>query len=44
MKYWKFHNEKEWNYDMCSNMDGSREYYAKSEKDNHSMVSLIGVI
>ena len=37
-------HKKEWNLDICNNMDGAREYYVKwnkSEKDKHHMTSLI---
>ena len=35
---------KEWNFAICSNMDGPGGYYAKlnkSEKDKYCMISLI---
>ena len=40
-------HKKEWNNAICSNMDGSRDYYikqSKSEIDKHHMISLIGGI
>jgi len=37
-------HKKEWNTAICSNMDGSKEYYIqwnKLEKDKHYMIPLI---
>ena len=37
------HKKKEWNNDICSNMDGPRDYHikwSKSEKDKYHMISL----
>ena len=38
-----FSHKKEWNNDICSNMDGPRDYYtkwSKSEKGKYYMISL----
>ena len=37
-------HKKEWNNDICSNVDGLRDYHtkrSKSDKDKYYMISLI---
>ena len=33
--------KKEWNNAICSNMDGPRDYFTKSDKDKYHMILLI---
>ena len=40
-------HKKEWNFAICSNMDGPRDYHTKwsqTEKDKYYMISLMCVI